>query len=134
MSTRLCSASAGGDRGAVLDNCVVKEGVPQERLGRAGPGLALLPTLCSALTKLLPPQTSASLSHEGEAVLSGLLRIKRDTGKILQGLGMCWASGSGFQRADCLLGGFWKEVSRGAEQLCPSDLSEACPSVLTCPE
>lgn len=47
---------------------------------------------------------------------------------------MCWASGSGFQRADCLLGGFWKEVSRGAEQLCPSDLSEACPSVLTCPE
>lgn len=41
---------------------------------------------------------------------------------------MCWASGSGFQTADCLLGGFWKglqwhsyarQTSAGRLPFCP---------------
>lgn len=43
---------------------------PREGLGTAGPGLALLPDRCAALSKPLPPQTLVRLSREGEAAFS----------------------------------------------------------------
>lgn len=91
---------------------------PQERLGRAGPGLTLLPTLCSALTKLLPPQTSASLSHEGEGSPLWAFEDKRGHRQSFRDWECAgqwqWVPDSPKLSSRWVLEG----VSRGAEQLC----------------
>lgn len=81
------------------------------------------------LSKPLPPQTLGSLSHQGEAAVSGFTCYE-DLGTQAKPFGD-WENAGQVAVASrwALEGGSW-----GSEQLFPSDLRKSRPSVLTCPD
>lgn len=110
-------------------------GVPHEGLGVASPAWSDSAPNSRRRLHQTPSSPDLSFSEPEEEAALWAFADQKDTGQVLWGRGRCWTSGSGLcPRADCVPGGLQKGVLGGAEQLRPSDLREACPSVLTCPE